>query len=144
MNRTQEPAAHDHQPLILIVEDDLASRILLREVLTRWGYRCRLAEDGIQALEQLDAAHRDQDPVRLVVLDIQLPRLDGYGVLSSIRSNPRTQPLPVIAISAFATEEEQVKANAATFDGFIPKPVDMPRLRQEMTWLLERAAQPST
>jgi CheY-like chemotaxis protein len=127
----------DLNPLVLVVEDDLASRILLREVLRRWDYRTILAGDGIEALERLAEQQDVGDAVDLVILDIQMPRLDGYGVLARIRGAELTAHLPVIAVSAFALPEDRERALGLGMDSFVSKPVDLVALKAEVSWLLE-------
>lgn len=127
----------DIRPLVLVVEDDLASRTLLREVLVRWDYRTVLAGDGVEALERLAECQAAGSPVDLLILDIQMPRLDGYGVLERIRGDQVTAKLPVIVISAFAASEDRDRAAAAGSNSFVPKPVDLTKLKAEISWLLE-------
>jgi two-component system, cell cycle response regulator DivK len=116
---------------ILIVEDKPASRELLRTVLERQGYGVNEAEDGEDALVKL----RDYVP-DLVLLDLQMPARNGYDVLQEIRKDPRLVKIPVVAITANAMPEDREKAIAAGFTGYIPKPVALAQLREEVRRLL--------
>lgn len=116
---------------ILIVEDKPASRELLRTVLERQGYHVTEAEDGEDALNKL----RDYVP-DLVLLDLQMPLRNGYDVLKEMRRDPRMLNVPVVAITANAMPEDREKVMAAGFTGYIPKPVALSRLREEVSRLL--------
>jgi two-component system cell cycle response regulator DivK len=117
---------------ILIVEDKPASRELLRTVLERQGYGVAEAEDGEDALVKL----REYVP-DLVLLDLQMPARNGYDVLKEMRKDPRLAQVPVVAITANAMPEDREKVLAAGFTGYIPKPVALARLREEVHRLLD-------
>jgi CheY-like chemotaxis protein len=68
----------------------------------------------------------------LVLVDIQMPRLDGYGVLRELRADPRLSKLHIIALTAFAMQGDRERALDAGFDGYITKPVEIAALRQEL------------
>ena len=110
---------------ILIVEDNLLIRELIREILAQEQYHVLEASDGKDALEKLQEATPD-----LVLMDIQLPSLDGYAVLSQMRRDPRFHSLPVIALTAYAMRNDQEKALQAGFDGYQTKPIDRAALLQ--------------
>jgi CheY-like chemotaxis protein len=112
---------------ILVVDDNAASRELIREVLEMNGY------DVIEAADGEDAVHRARESVPdLVLADIQMPRLDGYGVLRELRADPRLSGLRVVALTAFAMQGDRERALDAGFDGYITKPVEIAALRQEI------------
>src|ERR1700691_763775 len=85
------------KPLILIADDRATSREVLRVVLERAGYAVMEAEDGEQAVEKAREGNPD-----LVLVDLQMPELDGYGVLSLLRAEVRFEHLPVLALTASA------------------------------------------
>jgi CheY-like chemotaxis protein len=116
---------------VLVVDDNPVSRELIREVLEGPQQRILEAEDGEEALEKVLQEEPD-----LVLLDIQLPLLDGYEVLRRIRGNPRFARLPVIALTAFAMPEDSAKALALGFDGYVTKPIDVTSLRLRIRNLL--------
>ncbi len=102
---------------ILIVEDDFYCREILKYMLKKTGAALLTAKDGREALSILD-----QENVDLVLLDLRLPEIDGYGVLKEIRSgNPGT---PVIAQTAYAMPDDISKFNEAGFNDFLTKPID--------------------
>src|SRR6476661_489052 len=85
---------------ILVAEDDLASSVLLTELLTRWGYEVTVAPNGREALDLLASR-----PADLLLLDLQMPVLDGFATLAEVRGNSRLAHLPAIALTAFAMRE---------------------------------------
>jgi two-component system, cell cycle response regulator DivK len=103
---------------ILLVEDDEDSRTLYRLALEYFGYRVMEAEDGAEGL----AAARISLP-GLVILDLSLPRMDGWSTLRELRSDPATAGVPALALTGHATDQDRVRAEAAGFDAFLPKPV---------------------
>jgi len=112
---------------ILVADDSVASRELIREVLEMSGYEVVEATDGEEAVE-LARQHAPD----LVLVDIQMPRLDGYGVLRQLRAEGRFADVQVVALTAFAMQGDSERALNAGFDGYITKPVDIASLRQEI------------
>src|SRR3989440_6343828 len=80
---------------LLVVDDNRMNRIMLSRYLTKLGYQATLVENGRQALEKLQG-----QPFDLVLLDVQMPAMDGYQVLEQLKADPRLRDLPVIMISA--------------------------------------------
>jgi CheY-like chemotaxis protein len=109
--------------LILIVDDHELNLKLARMVLEAHGYQIQIATDGLQALNLL-AEIRPQ----LVLLDIQLPGIDGFEVARRIRSNPATRDLKVVAVTAYALKGYEEQARLAGCDGFITKPINTTQL----------------
>jgi CheY-like chemotaxis protein len=116
---------------ILIAEDNPASRELMIEILSGRGYELIEACDGRQALQKIEETEPD-----LVLLDIQLPILDGFAVLSQLRQNPRFVNLCVVAVTANAMKEDREKGLRAGFDAYISKPVDAAAIRSQVDQLL--------
>jgi two-component system cell cycle response regulator DivK len=112
---------------IVVADDDAVGRELIREVLETSGYEVIEAADGIEAVYRVREAAPD-----LVLVDIQMPRLDGYGVLRELRADPQFSGLRVVAVTAFAMRRDREKARDAGFDGYITKPVDIATLRAEI------------
>ena len=104
---------------ILIVEDSELNRRLLEAVLEPHGYHLLVAEDGETGV----AVAREEKP-HLILMDILLPGIDGYEATRTLRANPDTSRLVIVALTASATSEEQEQAMAAGCDGYIPKPID--------------------
>jgi CheY-like chemotaxis protein len=103
---------------ILVVEDYPDNLALMTYLLTAAGHDVRGAMTGQQTI----ASARDDLP-DIVVLDIQLPDMDGYQVLGELRADPRTARVPVVAVTAYAMVGDRDDALAAGFDGYLPKPI---------------------
>jgi CheY-like chemotaxis protein len=116
---------------ILVADDNPASLELITEVLELCGYEVITAADGVEALAA--ASHQIPD---LVLVDIQMPRLDGFEVLRRLRAEPRFSGLQVVALTAFAMQGDRERAMDAGFDGYITKPVEIASLRQAVSELL--------
>jgi len=123
------------KPLILIADDRPSSRELLRTVLQRAGYAVIEAGDGEEALEQAQNGRPD-----LILLDLQMPKLDGYGVLARLRSDERFRTLPVLALTASAMSGDREKILAAGFTDYLSKPAGPDKLREAVARLLEQAS----
>ena len=106
--------------LVLVVEDDPRSRRLLHDLLEYEGYRVALAGDGGEAVRLA----KELAP-SLVLMDIQLPVMDGIEALQHIRADAATRAIPVIAVTASAMPGDQIKSGAAGFDGHVRKPIDV-------------------
>ena len=112
---------------ILIAEDRDSSRELIRTVLESAGYEVIEGVDGEQALEI--AMH---NPVDLIILDLQMPKVDGFGVVRSLREHERFAGTPILALTASAMQGDRERALAAGFSSYIAKPVDLKLLRSEV------------
>ncbi|HYT04040.1 MAG TPA: type II/IV secretion system protein [Gemmatimonadales bacterium] len=104
-------------PTVLLVDDEDSLRKVMRELLERDGYVVAEARDGVQALDQVDRVGPD-----IIVLDLNLPGLDGYGVLSHLRSRPATAEIPVIVLTAKGDEDNEVRVFELGADDFLTKP----------------------
>jgi DNA-binding response OmpR family regulator len=102
---------------VLLVEDEEPLRRVLRDLLERDGFTVVEAADGVAALDEVDRSAPD-----VLVLDLNLPRLDGYGVLSHLRARPSTAKLPVIVLTAKGDEENEVRVFDAGANDFLTKP----------------------
>jgi two-component system cell cycle response regulator DivK len=120
---------------ILVVEDAPDTRELLRLLFTAEGYEVSTAGDGLSAVE---TALRELPDV--IVMDMSLPRLDGYNAAKLIRREPALAAVPLIACTAFNRWEWGSKAIAAGFDAFLTKPIDVRRLSATVSSLLSRRA----
>ena len=108
---------------ILIVEDNERNIKLLRDVLGAHGYRTIEARSGEDAV----ALGRKERP-ELVLMDIQLPGMDGLAALRELRKLAETAATPVVAVTAFAMKDDRERLLAAGFDGYIEKPIDIREL----------------
>ncbi len=102
---------------VLLVDDEDSLRKVMRDLLERDGYIVTEARDGVQALDQVDRVGPD-----IIVLDLNLPGLDGYGVLSHLRSRPATANIPVIVLTAKGDEDNEVRVFELGADDFLTKP----------------------
>jgi len=102
---------------ILVVEDQEDNRQILRDLLTAAEYEMVEAEDGEQALALVS-----KRPPDLILMDIQLPILDGYEVTRRIKADPALRDIPIIAVTSYALAGEEEKAREAGCDGYVPKP----------------------
>jgi two-component system cell cycle response regulator DivK len=102
---------------ILVVEDEEDNRQILRDLLATSGYEMVEAEDGEQALAAVDLHRPD-----LILMDIQLPIMDGYEATRRIRANPANKGIPIIAVTSYALSGNESMALAAGCDAYVPKP----------------------
>ena len=115
---------------ILIVEDDKNIREGVADFLSEFGYNTIEASDGREALAKFD----EQD-ISLVILDIQMPYINGLEVLKEIRKRSK---LPVLMLTAFSDEEYKIDAYTSLADGYLEKPFSLPVLRARVDSLIER------
>jgi len=108
---------------ILLVEDHEELWDMMSRRLRRHGFDVVLAHDGQQALTQVDAERPD-----LVLLDMDLPVMDGWTVARKLRGGDARAPVPIIALTAHAMAGDRARALAAGCDDYHPKPVDFPKL----------------
>jgi len=102
---------------ILVVEDQEDNRRIVRDLLTTTDYEVMEAENGEEAL----AAVAKQRP-DLILMDIQLPVMDGYEATRRIKADPQLRAIPIIAVTSYALSGDEEKARAAGCDDFVPKP----------------------
>lgn len=118
---------------VLIAEDNAVNRELLRELLEARGYAVVEACDGEDALTVIEQMQPD-----ILLLDIGMPKLDGFAVIRKIRENPRLAPLPVLAVTAYAMQGDRERILNAGFDGYLSKPVTSRSLGEEIDRLLNK------
>ncbi|MBN1889042.1 MAG: response regulator [Thermoflexales bacterium] len=114
-------------PRIMYVEDDPTARLLVERILGAEGYEIILVEDGLAAIE---TARRERP--ELVLMDINMPGLDGYATTTKLKSMPDMQGVPIIALTANVVEGDRDRALAAGCDGYLPKPIDADYLAHEV------------
>jgi two-component system cell cycle response regulator DivK len=118
---------------ILVVEDNAKNLKLLRDVLQFSGYDVAEARSGEEGVEM--AGNRTPD---LILMDLQLPGIDGVEALRLLRENPNTRAVPVVAVTAFAMENDRIQALLAGFDGYIEKPISVRALPSQVKTLLQQ------
>lgn len=118
--------------IVLVVDDEPINRLVLSKYLAMNEFRFEVAEDGIKAIEIL----KSNPNISLILLDLNMPRLDGYGVLQALNDDQelQTRELKVMVISAAMQESYYTEVNERGIDtskvvGFMSKPVSFPRLR---------------
>jgi two-component system, cell cycle response regulator DivK len=116
---------------ILLVEDDHANREMLARYLTLLGYRIVLALDGAQAVRLADTEHPD-----LILMDMRLPVMDGWEATRRIKSGTMTHTIPVMALTAYAMDDERRRCLEAGCDDYETKPLEFPRLLMKLQSIL--------
>jgi DNA-binding response OmpR family regulator len=120
---------------ILLVEDDPRDlRLTMRELKAHLKGRIEVARDGEEALDFLfcRGEHADrspQHPPRLIVLDLKLPKVDGFQVLREIKAHPETQAIPVVALTSSREERDMIESYHLGVNSYVPKPVDFGKFR---------------
>lgn len=116
---------------ILIVEDDLDIQELLQNFLQEAGYEVSIANDGVEAVSLFSTTHYD-----LILLDVMLPKIDGFTVCELIRKQSQ---IPIIMLTALSGEKEQIKGLDLQVDDYITKPFSMPVLVRKIAAVLRRS-----
>jgi CheY-like chemotaxis protein len=123
---------------ILVVDDNPVNRMVAEGMVRALGHECETAEDGVAALDQLDRSAFD-----LVLLDVQMPRLDGYATARAMRADEHLARIPVVAMTAAAIDGERERCLASGMDDFLTKPIDPGGLARILdAWLDRSRTQP--
>jgi CheY-like chemotaxis protein len=126
-------------PLVLIVEDDLSTRVLYREHLNGSGFRTADAHNGFQALEKARDLHPD-----IVVTDLAVPGMDGFEFCRALRDGSATREIPILAVTGHAEYlHDPIRLTQAGIDDVLTKPCDPETIAQTLRRLLEAAASAS-
>jgi two-component system, cell cycle response regulator DivK len=115
----EAPATKTTKRTILVVEDDSDSLYVLKNILSTKGYRVLEASDGEEALVVVETRKLD-----LILLDLQLPKLNGFGVVQRLRANAKFENLHIVMMTAYEPAKSRGTAIAAGCDDFLPKPLD--------------------
>jgi len=118
---------------VLVVEDDQDNREMVIKVLKHNGYRAIEAVDGEEAVERAKAENPD-----LILLDLYIPKMDGYEVTRRLKGDQGLQHIPIIALTAHAMKGNREEALAAGCDGYIAKPINVRELPQQIEHFLKR------
>ena len=102
---------------ILVIEDQEDNRRILRDLLTSAGYALTEAVTGEEGVAMAEA-----EPPDLILMDIQLPGIDGYEATRRIKANPALRHIPIVVVTSYALSGDDVKARAAGADGYVTKP----------------------
>ncbi len=106
-------------PTILYAEDDYEHRTMMRLVFNNTSYTLIEAQNGQEALEKIGFEQPD-----LVLLDLFMPKVDGYGVMKALKTNPDTQTIPIVVLSAWPTGDTRKRTKEAGASEFVAKPYD--------------------
>ena len=112
---------------VLVVDDDQASRELMTVLFHECGWHCEVAADGLEGIDK-----SIKEPFDLVLMDLRMPNLNGYGAAARIHAEKKD--LPIFALSAYVMDYIPLKCRAAGMRGLIAKPIDVKLFRQ---WLAE-------
>jgi CheY-like chemotaxis protein len=122
---------------ILVIEDNESTRALLRQLLKGNGYGVLEAADGIEGLEMVE-----EEDIDLILLDLQMPFMDGCDVIRRLRDNPKYKNLKVIAVTSFAMKGDRERALETGFDEYVTKPIDtrkLPEIIKEVLAAISKA-----
>jgi CheY-like chemotaxis protein len=125
----------DPQPIILVVEDNLANQMLIQAVLQDKGYVIQLAESADEALASIQSARPD-----LILMDIQLPGEDGLSLTRRLKADSTRASIPVVALTAHAMLTDRQLTLEAGCVGYISKPIDTHLFADEVASFLHRAS----
>ena len=118
---------------ILYIEDNPENRLLVRRILEAEGYSITEATDGSAGLELAAQTRPD-----LILLDINLPEIDGYDLARRFRETPGLQQVPILAVTANVMQGDRERTLAAGCDGYIQKPIDVDRLPEQVKAVLRK------
>jgi CheY-like chemotaxis protein len=120
---------------VLVVDDSPENLKLILVILAASGYELTTASDAHEALRILSQRHTD-----LILLDLQLPGMDGLELTRQLKAQPQTRSIPIVAVTAYAMKGDENKAREAGCDGYIVKPLDKRLLRSVVKSYLESDA----
>lgn len=125
------------KPIILLAEDNPESRYLFCFILMKSGCEVLQAKNGREALDQVQSLVPD-----LIIMDIQMPEMDGYEAVEQLRRDPRLTQIPIVGLSAFAMATDREKALKHGFNGYIEKPIELDSFVKELATYLPAIALP--
>ena len=117
---------------VLIVEDNVSNFVLMARMLDHMGLHCEWKTSGYEVVEYADTIPE----VNLILMDIRLPYEDGYEALRKLRASEALHGIPVVAVTAYASEEQMQRSRTAGFDGFLGKPLDPDRFPDQIRRIL--------
>lgn len=120
------------QQHILVIEDHRPNATLVCDLLSFHGFRVSWAADGLTGYEMAEADHPD-----LILMDLQLPRVDGYEITRRLKSNESTRDIPIVALTARAMVSDIEQAMEAGCDGYLTKPIDTRELPRALRRFLQ-------
>lgn len=133
--RSEAKTISDNVPIVLIVDDDPMSRELLTDALAPLDFHVIAVADGLEGLRILEELNPS-----VMLVDIQMPQMDGFEFLTRVRENPKFAAVPMIAVTAYAMVNDGSRILKHGFDQYLSKPVPIKTLRQTVTRLLSEAS----
>jgi two-component system, cell cycle response regulator DivK len=130
--QTRKNRVNINDAAVLVVEDNVSNFVLIARMLGFLGVHCEWKTSGYEVVEYADTLPR----IDLILMDIRLPYEDGYGALKKIRQSERLYEIPVVAVTAEASEEQMAKARLSGFNGFLGKPLDPDRFPDQIQRML--------
>lgn len=127
---TEQPQQH-----ILVIEDHAPNATLVVDLLSFYGFRVSWAQDGEKGLEMLKVDRPD-----LILMDIQMPKMDGYALTRQLKADDETKAIPIVALTACAMVGDAERALAAGCDGYLTKPVNTRELPKTVKRFLQGEA----
>jgi signal transduction histidine kinase/CheY-like chemotaxis protein len=135
-NITAQTEPHNENLRILLVEDNAVNQKLALRLLQKAGYQAKLAANGLEALKALE-----QDDFDLILMDCQMPEMDGYEATAAIRSGRRLRTIPIVGLTANALKGDREKCLAAGMSDYLPKPIKVEDLYSMIRkWVLESSS----
>ncbi len=131
MNMSISSGQGVYRPTILVVENEVSNRVLIEKVLATRGYRCLSASNGREALDMLD-----REVVDLILTDLSMPVLDGYRTTELIRKRPGMAHVPIVAVTAYALNDENEAALRIGCNEYLSKPFKPRQLLEVVERLL--------
>ncbi len=131
MNMSISSGQGVYRPTILIVENEVSNRVLIEKVLSTRGYRCLSASNGREALDMLD-----REVIDLILTDLSMPVLDGYRTTELIRERPAMAHVPIVAVTAYALNDENEAALHIGCNEYLTKPFKPRQLLEVVERLL--------
>jgi two-component system cell cycle response regulator DivK len=116
---------------ILHIEDNFENRLLVRRILVAEGYNVLEAENASESIDILSTITPD-----LILMDINMPDIDGYTLTSRLKANPAYQAIPILAITANVTAAARERSQVAGFNGYIEKPIDIDNFLEKISHYL--------
>jgi two-component system cell cycle response regulator DivK len=120
---------------VLVVEDEYDSFQMVSKILTHYGVRMRLAENGEKCLQILEEGYSPH----LIIMDLSMPVMDGFETLTHLRANSTTATIPVVAVTAYYSDEVGEQVDFAGFDGYFRKPLNARNFIQDIAGLVKGA-----
>lgn len=128
----QSKATITKDTTVLVVEDNVSNFVLIARMLGYLGIHCEWKTSGYEVVEYADTLPR----LDLILMDIRLPYEDGYGALKKIRASEHLKTIPIVAVTAEASQDQLTKAKDSGFDGFLGKPLDPDRFPDQIRRIL--------